>query len=152
MADNLLYFEDFEIGQEYVSDTYEMNKEEIIEFAKQFDPQFFHIDEEDAKNSFFGALAASGWHTASISMRLSVQAEKKFAGGMIGASVELSWPTPTRPGHILQVYTKVIDIKPINSRPKHGFVIMQSETRNQFGEVLQRQKTHVLVERKKAGT
>lgn len=148
MSDNLLYFEDFEIGQEYVSDTYEMTKEEIIEFAKQFDPQIFHIDEEAAKNTFFGGLAASGWHTASISMKLNVQSKMKFAGGMIGASVELSWPMPTRVGHILQVYSKVIDVKPINSRPKHGFIVMQSETKNQFGEVLQRQKTHILVERK----
>lgn len=148
MSDNLLYFEDFEIGQEYVSDTYEMTKEEIIKFAKQFDPQIFHIDEEAAKNTFFGGLAASGWHTASISMKLNVQSKMKFAGGMIGASLELSWPMPTRVGHILQVYSKVIDVKPINSRPKHGFIVMQSETKNQFGEVLQRQKTHILVERK----
>lgn len=148
MSDNLLYFEDFEIGQEYVSDTYEMTKEEIIEFAKQFDPQIFHIDEEAAKNTFFGGLAASGWHTASISMKLQVESEMKVAGGMIGAGVEVSWPMPTRAGHILQVTSKVIDIKPINSRPSHGFVTMQSETKNQFGEILQKQVAKLFVVKK----
>ncbi len=142
------YFEDFQIGQEFISSTYEMTKEEIIEFAKKFDPQIFHTDEENAKQTFFGGLAASGWHTASISMKLQVESEMKVAGGMIGAGVEVSWPMPTRVGHILQVHSKVIDIKPINSRPSHGFVTMQSETKNQFGETLQKQVAKLFVLKK----
>ncbi len=142
------YFEDFQIGQEFISSTYEMTKEEIIEFANKFDPQIFHTDEESAKQTFFGGLAASGWHTASISMKLQVESEMKVAGGMIGAGVEVSWPMPTRAGHILQVHSKVIDIKPINSRPSHGFVTMQSETKNQFGETLQKQVAKLFVLKK----
>lgn len=142
------YFEDFQIGQEFISSTYEMTKEEIIEFAKKFDPQIFHTDEESAKQTFFGGLAASGWHTASISMKLQVESEMKVAGGMIGAGVEVSWPMPTRAGHILQVHSKVIDIKSINSRPSYGFVTMQSETKNQFGETLQKQVAKLFVLKK----
>ncbi|MBN8647283.1 MAG: MaoC family dehydratase [Caulobacterales bacterium] len=144
----VFYFEDFVIGQEFLSSTYELTKEEIIEFAKKFDPQIFHTDEESAKQTFFGGLAASGWHTASISMKLQVESEMKVAGGMIGAGVEVSWPMPTRAGHILQVTSKVIDIKPINSRPSHGFVTMQSETKNQFGEILQKQVAKLFVAKK----
>lgn len=131
-----LYLEDLSVGQTFTSATHLLDAEQIVKFASEFDPQFFHTDEEAAKDSFFGGLAASGWHVASLTMRLLV-GMFPAGGGMIGAGVEISWPQPTRPGDVLQVFTEVTEIRPSRSKPDRGMVTLRNETRNQNGEVLQ---------------
>lgn len=131
-----LYLEDISVGQTFTSATHELDAEQIIRFASEFDPQFFHVDEEAAKDSFFKGLAASGWHVASVTMRLVVDMIPA-GGGMIGANVEITWPQPTRPGDVLQVFSEVTEVRPSRSKPDRGIITLRSETRNQKGEVLQ---------------
>jgi acyl dehydratase len=132
-----LYLEDVFVGQRFVTGSYRLTADAIKEFARQYDPQPFHTDEVAAKDTFFGGLAASGWHTAAIAMRLQVEAGPKIAGGMIGAGGELSWPQPARPGDDLRVESEVLEVKPSRSRPERGFVTLKSETKNQKDEVVQ---------------
>jgi acyl dehydratase len=132
-----LYLEDVFVGQRFVTGSYRLTADAIKAFARQYDPQPFHTDEAAAKGTFFGGLAASGWHTASISMRLQVESGPKVAGGMIGAGGELSWPLPARPGDDLRVESEVLEVKPSRSRPERGFVTLRSETKNQKDEVVQ---------------
>src|SRR5439155_19897157 len=108
-----LYFEDFHVGDRFRSSEYTMTESEMIEFARRFDPQPFHIDPEAAKRSVFGGLIASGWHTAAIAMRLRTQSEIRVAGGMIGMGVdELRWPRPVRSGDTIHLETEVIETRP----------------------------------------
>lgn len=132
-----LYLEDIFVGQRFVTGTHTMTVEAIKAFARDYDPQPFHTDEEAAKDSFFGSLAASGWQTAAITMRLQIDSGPPIAGGMIGASGELSWPRPTWPGDILHVESEVMEVTPSKSKPERGFVTLKSETKNQKGEVVQ---------------
>ncbi|VTZ25141.1 Dehydratase [Methylocella tundrae] len=134
---SLFYLDDLKIGQRFVSGSHTMDEAEIKAFAAKFDPQPFHLDDESAKDSLFGGLAASGWHTASITMKLLVEGGAPLAGGVIGAGGEVAWPRPTRPGDRLRVESEIIDIKPSRSRPERGMVTVRSETRNQRGEVVQ---------------
>ena len=133
----LLYLDDLVVGQRFGSGTYAIDVSQITTFAREFDPQPFHLDEEAAKKSTFGGLAASGWHTAGITMRLTVQGGLPLAGGFIGAGGEINWPTPTRPGDVLQVQSEIVEIRPSRSKPDRGIVTFRSETRNQRGEVVQ---------------
>jgi acyl dehydratase len=132
-----LYLEDFAPGQRFVSATHALDEAQIKAFAAQFDPQVFHLDTEAAKATFFGGLAASGWHTAAITMSLLVKSGMPIAGGLIGAGCELQWPRPTRPGDVLQVTSEVLAVSPSRSRPERGMITLKSETRNQQGEVVQ---------------
>ena len=132
-----LYLEDVFVGQRFVTGTYTMTAEAIKAFARDYDPQPFHTDEETAKDPFFGGLAASGWHTAAVTMRLQAQSGPPIAGGMIGAGGEISWPRPTRPGDTLHVESEITEVKPSKSRPERGFITLKSETKNQKGEVVQ---------------
>ena len=132
-----LYLDDLRVGQRFRSGSYAMDEAQIKAFAGQFDPQPFHLDDATAKGTLFGGLAASGWHTAAITMRLLVDGGAPIAGGIIGAGAEVSWPKPTRPGDILHVESEVLDVTPSRSRPDRGMAIMRSETRNQRGEVVQ---------------
>src|SRR5690348_9504393 len=116
-AHDRLYLEDFHVGRRFTSGSYAMTVDDIKAFARQFDPQPFHLDEEAAKASLFGGLVASGWHTAAISMRLQVESGLPIAGGMIGIGGEMSWPQPTRPGDILTVVSEVEEVTPSRSRP-----------------------------------
>ena len=127
-----------------------MDIEEIKAFARQFDPQPFHLDEEAAKSSMFGGLVASGWHTAAISMRLQVESGLPVAGGMIGIGGEMSWPHPTRPGDVLRVVSEIKEVTPSRSRPDRGMVRVRSETRNQRDEVVQILDAKLLVPRRGA--
>src|SRR3984957_3896903 len=120
-----LYLDDFHVGQRFTSATHCMDTEEIKAFARQFDPQLFHLDEAAAKSSMFGGLVASGWHTAAISMRLQVESGPPLAGGMIGASVELAWPRPTRPGDVLHVESEILEVTPSRSKPDRGFITLK---------------------------
>src|SRR5579862_5843432 len=132
-----LYLDDFQVGQRFTSATHRMDIEEIKAFARQFDPQPFHLDEEAAKSSMFAGLVASGWHTAAISMRLQVESGLPVAGGMIGIGGEMNWPQPTRPGDVLRVMSEVKEVTPSRSRPDRGTIRVRSETRNQRDEVVQ---------------
>ncbi|MEP9369698.1 MaoC/PaaZ C-terminal domain-containing protein [Xanthobacter sp. VNH20] len=107
------------------------------EFAGRYDPQPFHLDEETANSTLFGGLAASGWHTAAVTMRLLVRGGAPIAGGIIGAGGEIKWPRPTRPGDVLRVESEVVEITPSRSRPDRSRVRLRSETRNQTGDVVQ---------------
>jgi len=143
-----LYLEDVFVGQRFVTGTQAVTAEAIKAYARDYDPQPFHTDEEAAKDSFFHGLAASGWHTAAITMRLQIDSGPKIAGGMIGASGEISWPRATRPGDELHVESEVMAIKPSKSRPERGFVTLKSETFNQKGEVVQLFVVNILVWRR----
>src|SRR5262245_28716081 len=132
-----LYLEDLQVGQRFVSATHRIDEEQIRTFAKQFDPQPFHLDQETAKATFFRGLVASGWHTAGITMRLFVESGLPIAGGIVGAGGEITWPSPTRPGDVLRVESEVLELRPSRSRPDRGIATIRSETRNQRGEVVQ---------------
>ena len=114
-----------------------MDEVQIKVFARQFDPQPFHLDEKAAKDSLFSGLVASGWHTAALTMRLLVETGLPLAGGLIGAGGELSWPRPTRPGDILRVESEVQEIIPSRSRSDRGVVFTRIVTRNQRDEEVQ---------------
>ena len=130
------YFDDLRVGQRFDSGTHTVTEVQIREFATRFDPQPFHLDEVRARDSVFGGLAASGWHTAAITMRLMVDLGVP-AGGLIGTACEVSWPRPTRPGDTLRVVSEVVEITPSRSRSDRGMVVMRSETRNQNDEIVQ---------------
>jgi acyl dehydratase len=143
-----LYLDDLHIGQRFTSGTHTVDEEQIKAFARQFDPQPFHLDNEAAKSSLFSGLAASGWHTAAITMRLLVEDGLPLAGGVIGAGGELDWPNPARPGDILQVESEVLDVRPSRSKADRGVVTMRSLTRNQRNEVVQRLTAKLIVPRR----
>jgi acyl dehydratase len=132
-----LYLEDFSVGDRFSGGAQTVTVETIKTFAREFDPQPFHTDEEAAKDSFFGGLAASGWHTAAMTMRLLAEFGPHIAGGLIGGSCEVAWPQPTRAGDVLHVECEILSVTPSRSRPERGSVLMRTETRNQRGEVLQ---------------
>ena len=133
----LLYLEDVFVGQKFVTGTQALSAAAIKAFARDYDPQPFHTDEGAAKDSFFGGLAASGWHTAAVTMRLQIDSGPKIAGGMIGAGGDLSWPRPVWPGDVLHVESEVTEVTPSRSRPERGFITLKSETKNQKGEAVQ---------------
>ncbi len=130
----LLYLEDLHVGQRFTSATYVMEESRIKAFAAEFDPQPFHLDESAAQSSLFLGLAASGWHTAAVTMRLLVTGGLPIAHGLIGMGGEIAWPKPTRPGDTLHVESEIIEITPSRSRPNQGIVTVKSETLNQNGE------------------
>ena len=133
----LLYLEDVFVGQRFVTASHLMTMDEIKAFAGAYDPQPFHTDEEAAKDTFFKGLAASGWHTAAVTMRLQIDSGPPISGGMIGAGGELSWPKPVWPGDELHVESEVMAVTPSRSKPERGLVTLKSETKNQKGEVVQ---------------
>ena len=135
-SEPLRYLDDLTAGDCFLSGKHTIDEVQIKSFAAQFDPQPFHLDDEAAKATLFCGLAASGWHTAAITMRLLVGG-LPLAGGIIGAGGEITWPKPTRPGDVLQVHSEVVSVTPSRSRPDRGMVVVRYETRNQQGDVLQ---------------
>ena len=133
---SLRYLDDLKAGDRFLSAKHMIDEVQIKSFAAQFDPQPFHLDDESARATLFGGLAASGWHTAAITMRLLVES-LPLAGGIIGGGGEITWPKPTRPGDVLQVESEVVSVTPSRSRPDRGMVVVRYETRNQQGDVLQ---------------
>jgi acyl dehydratase len=129
-----LYLEDLRVGQRFTSGTYRMEESRIRAFAAEFDPQPFHLDEAAAQASVFHGLAASGWHTAAVAMRLLVTGGLPFATGIIGVGAEIAWPRPTRPGDTLRVESEIIEIVPSRSKPNQAIVAVKSTTLNQNGE------------------
>jgi Acyl dehydratase len=143
-----LYLDDLCVGQRFTSGSVRVDEAEVKSFAAQYDPQPFHLDEDAARASLFGGLAASGWHTAALTMRLLVDGGLPIAGGVIGAGGEIAWPRPTRPGDVLTVVTDVLDVVPSKSRPDRGLATLRSETRNQLGEPVQIATMKVVVPRR----
>ena len=132
------YLEDFAVGQTFRSGRMRVDRERIKTFAAEFDPQPFHLDEDAAKNTVFGGLAASGWHTTAMTMRLLVDGEFKPAGGILGFGFdELRWLAPVRPEDELQVESEVLEVRPSKSRPSHGHLKVRNTTFNQDGEAVQ---------------
>jgi acyl dehydratase len=145
------YLEDFAVGQTFDSGRLKIDQERIKAFATEFDPQPFHIDEETARNTVFRGLAASGWHTAALTMRLLVESEFKPAGGIIGAGFdELRWPRPVRPGDELHVESEILEVRPSKSRPQQGVIKVKTTTLNQNGEPVQVYIGNLIVPRRPA--
>jgi acyl dehydratase len=145
-----LFLEDLRVGQRFVSDAWEVSAEEIVAFATRYDPQPFHLDPDEASCSLFGGLAASGWHTAAMTMRRVVESVP-VAGGIIGSGGELAWPRPTRPGDVLHVETEVLEVTPSRSRPERGMAVVRCSTLNQHGEAVQTFMPRLVVPRRVAG-
>jgi acyl dehydratase len=136
-----LYLDDLYVGQRFASATDTIDEAQIKAFAARFDPQPFHIDEKAAEDTLFKGLAASGWHTAAITMRLNVEGGLPLAGGIIGAGGELAWLAPTRPGDTLHVESEVLEIE-----ADRGIAVVLSRTLNQRGEVLQILKAKLVLQ------
>jgi acyl dehydratase len=147
----VLYLEDMAVGQKFGSGSLRVEAERIKSFAAEFDPQPFHLDEAAARDSMFQGLAASGWHTTAMTMRLLVGSELKPAGGIIGAGFdELRWPMPVRPGDELRVESEVLEVRPSKSRPSQGMVKVRTTTLNQDGEAVQVFVANLIVPRRPA--
>jgi acyl dehydratase len=132
------YLDDFAVGQTFGSGRLVVEEARIRTFAAEFDPQPFHLDAEAARRSLFGGLAASGWHTAALTMRLLVESDIKPVGGIIGAGFdEFRWPRPVHPGDELRVESEVLEVRPSKSRPEQGMIKVRTTTLNQNGEPVQ---------------
>ena len=140
--------EDLHVGQRFVSGTHTMTAEEIVRFAREYDPQPFHLDDAAGRATLFGGLVASGWHTAGTTMRLIVGGGLPIVGGIIGSGGELLWTAPVRPGDTLQVECEVLEITPSRSRPDRGTVLVRCLTRNQHGETVQSFTPRLVVPRR----
>jgi acyl dehydratase len=144
-----LYLDDLQVGQRFTSGTYLIEGARIKEFAAEFDPQPFHLDESAAEASVFKGLAASGWHTAAVSMRLLVTGGLPLANGLVGLGGEIAWPRPTRPGDILRVESEIVGITTSRSKPDQGIVTVRGTTLNQHGEAVYMLTAKLLVPRRK---
>ena len=133
-----LYLEDLSVGQVFRSESRVVTREEMIAFARDNDPQDFHLDAEAGKASLFGGLVASGWQTAALSMRLLVEGPAPFAGGLVGVGAEIGWMKPVRPGDSIRIEGEVTDVNRSRSRPDRGVVTLRLTTYNQRDEPVQR--------------
>jgi acyl dehydratase len=150
MSQETLFFDDLKVGDTFTTGTYEVSAADIKRFAAEFDPQPFHLDDEAARDTMFGGLAASGWHTAAITMRLLVSGGPKLANGVLGAGGEIEWKMPTRPGDVLHVESEVVELTPSRSRTDRGLLVLRSGTINQHGEVVQTLTAKLIVARRPA--
>jgi acyl dehydratase len=143
------YLEDFKVGQIFRSGPLRVDADRIKSFAKDFDPQPFHLDENDATESLFGGLAASGWHTAAMTMRILVDSDLKPAGGIIGVGFEeFRWPAPVRPGDELRIEAEILEVRTSRSRPTQGFIKIRTTTLNQHNTTVQMAVGQLLVPRR----
>lgn len=147
-ARSLLDLDDLHVGRRFTSGTHALDEKQIVDFAREFDPQPFHTSPEAAKESVFRGLAASGWHTAAITMRLQVRGGLPLEGGIVGFGGEVAWPTAARPGDLLRVESEIVEIVPSRSRSDRATVTVRSETLNQRDEVVQRTTVKLLVSRR----
>jgi len=147
------YLEDYAVGQRFRSGRLRIDKDRIKTFGAEFDPQPFHLDEEAARATIFGELAASGWHTAAVTMRLLVESDLKPAGGIVGAGAdEFRWPRPVRPGDELRIESEVLEVRPSRSRPEQGLIKVRTTTLNQNDEAVQIIVANLLVPRRSTGS
>jgi acyl dehydratase len=150
MRQEPLYFDDLSVGDTFTSATHEVSAADIRRFAAEFDPQPFHLDDAAARETIFGGLAASGWHTAAITMRLLVTGELKLINGFLGAGGEIGWNSPTRPGDVLHLESEVVELIASRSRPDRGVLVLRTKTVNQRGEVVQTLTAKLMVARRVA--
>ena len=153
MDKDALHLEDLAPGQRYGSrKRIAVTADDITGFAALYDPQPFHLDEEAARGSAFGGLAASGWHTAAMTMRMLVESDFWPAGGIVGAGMdELRWPRPVRPGDELRIETEILEVRPSRSRPGQGLVKARTTTLNGRGEPVQVLVANLVVPRRAGG-
>lgn len=151
-GENQFYLDDFQVGQRFTTGSHQLDEQQIVSFAREFDPQPFHTDPVAALDTFFGGLVASGWHTAAVSMRLMVQTGIPIAGGWIGAGGTIDWLRPVRPGDTLQVEIDVTEVRVSKSRPTRGMVHIRGTTRNQRDEDVQVLTAKLVVPRRTAAT
>ena len=137
-----MWLEDFHVGDHLRSPEALVTADQIVAFAQAYDPQPGHLSQELAEATPFKGLAASGWHTAAISMRLFV--DMGFSE-MVGAGVTLDWPTPTRPGDRLHLEIRVTEVRQSRTKPDRGIVVVEYDTVNQDGETRQRTSTRIMV-------
>jgi acyl dehydratase len=143
------YLEDFAVGQVFNTGRLRVDKEMILAFAKEFDPQPFHLDEEAARQTPFRGLAASGWHTAALTMRLMVDGEFNPMGGILGVGFDdLSWPRPVRPGDELHAKSEVLEVRPSKSKPDRGLIRVRTTALNQSDEAVMMFTGNLLVPRR----
>ena len=143
------YLEDFTVGQTFGSGQLRVDTEQIKAFAAEFDPQPFHLDENAARETIFGGLVASGWHTAALTMRLLVESEIAPEGGIVGAGFdEFRWPRPVRAGDELRIESEVLEVRPSRSRPNQGLIKVRTTTLNQMDEAVQVQIANLIVPRR----
>lgn len=143
------FLEDFAVGQVFDTGKLQVDTDQIKSFAKQFDPQPYHLDEDAALKSPFRGLAASGWHTAALTMRLLVDGDFKPAGGILGVGFDgLSWPKPVRPGDELHAKSEILEVRPSKSRPDRGTIRVRTTTYNQNDEPVQEFTGNLLVPRR----
>jgi acyl dehydratase len=143
------YLEDFAVGQRFGSGRARVDAARIKSFAAEFDPQPFHLDEAAARGTIFQGLAASGWHTAALTMRLLVESELRPAGGIVGAGFdEFRWPRPVRPGDELRVESEILEVRPSKSRPGQGMIKVRTTTLNQNDEEVQVHVGNLVVPRR----
>lgn len=147
----MLYFEDLKMGDRFNTPEHTVTAEEIVEFARRYDPQPFHTDAEAAKGTLFGQLVASGWHTAAVSMGLMVRGELPLDGGVIGQGIEnLRWPRPVKPGDRLRVVMEVAGLEPHPARAGYGNLRLFCRTLNQDGKAVQEMTANLLIARRPA--
>jgi acyl dehydratase len=149
-AEKVYYLDDLAVGQRFTSGSRTLSADEIKGFARDFDPQPFHLDESAARETFFQGLAASGWHAAGIAMSLMVRGGLPIAGGIIGAGGEIAWRKPIRPGDTLHVESEIVEVTPSRSKPDRGTVVVRSDTISQNGEVVQTFTARLIVPRRPA--
>ena len=150
----MIYFEDLEIGKPAVFGTYEVTREEVLEFARKYDPQPFHLSDEAAAKTHFGRIAASGWHTAAMVMAViarRVVKEEQAGLGSPGID-ELRWKKPVYPGDTLTVSGEILEKTPSRSRPDIGSFRTQTTVTNQSGEVVMTFISIVLIRRRPGGS
>lgn len=146
------FLEDYEVGQVYGSGDHRVEPGRMTSFAEEFDPQPFHVSDTGAAGTIFGSMAASGWHTAAMTMKLLVGGELKPAGGIVGLGFEeLRWPKPVRSGDVLRVESEILDARASRSQLDQGVIKVRVTTRNQSGEAVQIAVGTLLVRRRSAG-
>ncbi|MEO8524091.1 MAG: MaoC family dehydratase [Caldimonas sp.] len=132
-----LHWEDFVVGQVREFGRCEVTREAVLDFARQFDPQPFHLDDAAAARSLFGRLAASGWHTCAMAMRMMCDGYLLHSASLGSPGIErLAWPAPVFPGDVLRMRITVVETRPLASRPAVGLVRNRSEVLNQNGETV----------------
>lgn len=143
------YFDDLRVGDKFHTGSYEMTLEDVVSFARQWDPQPLHVDFEAAAASPFGGIIASGWHTAAVVMKLTAEAKPLGEVTVLGLGVErMEWPQPVRPGDVIRVEMEVTALRPSNSQPGFGIVSITSTAYNQRNEVVFVVKPNVWVPRR----
>jgi len=140
------FLEDLTPGTTFESPARKITEEDIIEFARRYDPQPFHTDPEAAKTSFFGKLIASGWHTAALTMKMLSEAKMELAGGIIGAGMEeVKWPSPLLPDDLIHVRVEILGGRASKSRPEIGIVRAFVQTLREDGTAVQELYANLVV-------